>query len=190
MFTLHPLPGTSSVAVLGRLRHLGGALLLIGAGASAAPAQEAPAHPADEIHDSTNPAHFQLQSPAEGLRGLPLDKRGAVDWAQALRSGAIAPRGNLDGTQAVPTLELDVILKNTKEMPYVRFGHKLHTQWLACSNCHDALFVPKAGANRISMDAIFRGNYCGACHGRVAFVPHFACERCHSVPQNGAKAWW
>lgn len=190
MSPLHSPSGTLSAAFLGSLRRLGGAVLLIAVGACAALAQEAPARQADEIHDSSNPAHLQLQSPAEGLRGLPLDKRGMVDWAQALRSGAIAPRANLDGTQPAQTLELDVILKNTKEMPYVRFGHKLHTQWLACGNCHDALFVPKAGANPISMDAIFRGKYCGACHGRVAFVPHFACERCHSVPQSGTKAWW
>jgi c(7)-type cytochrome triheme protein len=188
MFALHPPPRIRSVPAF--WCRLAAAVLLIALGPGPVLAQDAPGSQADAIHDSANPARLQLQSAAEGLRGLPLDKRGAVDWVQALRSGAIAPRANLDGTGQAQTLALDVILKNTKEMPYVRFGHQAHTQWLACGNCHDALFLPKAGANPISMDALFRGKYCGACHGRVAFVPHLDCERCHSVPHDGAKAWW
>jgi hypothetical protein len=31
---------------------------------------------------------------------------------------------------------------------------------------------------------IFRGQYCGKCHDRVAFVTFFSCYRCHSQPQN------
>lgn len=152
--------------------------------AAGAPAQVAP------VHDSDNPAHAQLQRSDDALRGLPLDRHGAVDWVRALRSGAIAPRATLDGGAATGPLELDIIMKNTKAMPHVRFPHRAHTEWLACSNCHDGLFVPKAGANAVSMDAIFRGQFCGACHGRVAFITHLACERCHSIPHSGDKPWW
>jgi len=81
-----------------------------------------------------------------------------------------------------------VILKNTKEMPWVRFPHSSHTLWLDCSNCHPAPFVAKAGANTIMMADIFRGKYCGMCHDRVAFVTFFSCARCHSVPQPTAPA--
>lgn len=144
----------------------------------------------EEFHDSANPGLPQLQKPTDALAGLPLDKRGAVDWMKALRSGAIKPRADLDGKKKQEVLDLDVVLKNTKEMPYVKFPHNSHTEWLACSNCHDSLFLPKAGANQISMDKIFRGEFCGACHGRVAFITHFACERCHSIPHDGVKAWW
>lgn len=141
-------------------------------------------------YDDASPDRQLLQQAGEALAKLPRDKRGAVDWMAAMRTGAIAPRANLDGTQAPQVLDQDIILKNTKEMPWVKFPHNSHTEWLACSNCHDSLFVPKAGANPISMDRIFRGEYCGACHGRVAFITHYACERCHSVPQGGIKAWW
>lgn len=144
----------------------------------------------DPIHDPANPALGQLQPAAAALAALPQAKRGGVDWARAVRDGAIAPRADLEGRAKPTLLTLDVILKNTKDMPHVRFPHLAHTQWLACANCHDQLFVPKAGANQISMDKIFRGQYCGACHGRVAFVTHLNCERCHSIPHSGAKAWW
>ena len=142
------------------------------------------------VHDSANPAHANLQTMAEASASLPRDQNGAIDWSKALRSGAIAPRASVDGSAAPQLLALDVVMRNTRAMPYVRFPHQSHTEWLACSNCHDGLFVPKAGANPVTMEKIFRGQYCGACHGRVAFVTHLACERCHSVPQAGAKAWW
>lgn len=145
---------------------------------------------ADRFYDSANPDNDKLQKAAEVRAGLPLDKRGAVDWMTALRSGAITPRADLAGTQRNEVLNLDVVLKNTKEMPYVKFPHNSHTEWLACSNCHDKLFVPKAGANPITMEKIFRGEYCGMCHDRVAFITHYSCERCHSVPQGDGKKWW
>lgn len=157
------------------------------------PAQEAPV-PADseagKFYDKANPDLNKLQRAEEARATLPLDKRGAIDWMGALRSGAIQPRADLAGTKRNETLNLDIILKNTKEMPYVKFPHNSHTEWLACSNCHDKLFIPKAGANPITMEKIFRGEYCGTCHDRVAFITHYSCERCHSVPHGDIKAWW
>ena len=145
---------------------------------------------ADRFYDPANPDLHVLQRGPEARADLPRDKRGAVDWMGALRSGAITPRDNLAGTRRPDVLNLDVILKNTKEMPYVRFPHNSHTEWLACNNCHNSIFIPKAGANEITMEKIFRGEYCGKCHDRVAFVTHNSCERCHSVPHANSKQWW
>lgn len=144
----------------------------------------------NRYYDAANPDHATLQKGEEARARLPLDKRGAVDWMTALRNGAIAPRGDLGGGKPNEVLNLDIILKNTKEMPYVKFPHNSHTEWLACSNCHDSIFVPKAGANDISMEKIFRGQFCGVCHDRVAFVTHSSCERCHSVPHANSRQWW
>jgi c(7)-type cytochrome triheme protein len=79
-------------------------------------------------------------------------------------------------------------MKNTKEMPFVRFPHYAHTLWLDCSNCHPAPFEPRSGSTSITMADIFRGKYCGMCHDRVAFITFFSCQRCHSVPQPGGLA--
>lgn len=144
----------------------------------------------NKFYDTRNPDHGTLQKAEDARASLPLDKRGAIDWMTALRKGAIAPRADLSGSGRNEVLDLDIILKNTKEMPFVRFPHNSHTEWLACSNCHDSLFVPKAGANQISMEKIFRGEFCGVCHDRVAFVTHSSCERCHSVPHANSKQWW
>ena len=144
----------------------------------------------NKFYDPENPDYQKLQKANESLVGFPLDKKGYVDWMGAIRSGFITPRADLKGSNTMQVLDLDVILKNTKEMPWVKFPHKSHTMWLACTNCHDKPFIPKAGANAISMTKIFQGQFCGMCHDRVAFITFFSCERCHSVPHDNTKAWW
>ena len=138
------------------------------------------------IYDETNPEFFRLQRMDEATRHLKRDALGFPDWMAALRSGDIKPRAGLFGTEKMNVLDLDVIMKNTKAMPPVLFSHQSHTLWLDCSNCHPAPFLPQAGANPVSMDAIFRGNYCGMCHDRVAFITFFSCSRCHSVAPDAA----
>jgi c(7)-type cytochrome triheme protein len=148
------------------------------------------AKPVPPVIDPAGPAAAALQQPGEAFSSLAPDGRGKPDWVRALREGMIQPRSAIAGGQAMQALELDVIMKNTAQMPYVRFSHGVHTQWLACANCHDALFTPKAGANPTNMTRILQGESCGTCHGTVAFTALFTCERCHSVTQPGQKPWW
>lgn len=136
------------------------------------------------IHDESNPDFLRLQRIDDATRHMKRDVVGFPDWMAALRSGVIAPRAGLSATDKMNVLDLDVVMRNTKEMPYVRFPHQSHTLWLDCSNCHPVPFIPKAGANPVSMSEIFRGQYCGMCHDRVAFITFFSCDRCHSVPQD------
>jgi len=138
----------------------------------------------DEFYDRDNPGYLRLQRSNEALDGLATDRDGKVDWMSALRSQSITPRQRLDGSGREPPLDLDVILRNTKAMPNVRFPHRAHTEWLACSNCHPTPFAEKAGSTAIKMEDIFRGRFCGMCHDRVAFVTHRNCYRCHSVPNE------
>lgn len=155
----------------------------------------APEPPTDDapapVHDPANPDARRLQQPQEAFSALPPDKRGKPDWSQALRLGAIEPRAAVaGGGEPVQALDLDIVMKNTAQMPYVRFPHAAHAPWLTCGNCHDGLFVPKAGANAMNMAQILRGQACGVCHATVAFSAMYTCERCHSVPQPGQKPWW
>lgn len=135
------------------------------------------------LYDQDNPDLPVMQRADIATKNLPRDPMGFVDWMRALREGSINPRASLDGKAGMNILDKDVILKNTKEMPWVRFPHLSHTMWLDCSNCHPSPFVAQAGGNRITMSDIFRGKFCGMCHDRIAFVTFFSCMRCHSVPQ-------
>ena len=138
---------------------------------------------ADGIHDTDNPALGLLQQPEEALSVLPRARQGNhVDWAAALRSGMIRPRTNVFPETKIKVLDRDVIMEDTAGMPMVRFPHRPHTEWLDCKNCHDRIFKAKRGANAVTMRAILQGDFCGQCHGAVAF-PLTQCARCHSVPR-------
>lgn len=152
------------------------------------PAEAAPGQ--DLFYDESNPGFAALQKANQALAGFPVDKTGKVDWMQALSSGRIQPRADLLGQGGMSVLEMDIVMRNTKEMPWVRFPHRSHTLWLDCSNCHPAPFEARAGAHAITMNDIFRGQYCGMCHDRVAFNTYFSCERCHSVPHGPVRPWW
>ena len=143
----------------------------------------------DGIHDPANTAISALQEPAEALSAFPLDRRGGVDWVKAIDLGIIQPRADLKGQGTMPVLDMDIMFKNTGQMPWVKFPHSAHTKWLACSNCHPAIFIQKKGANKITMDGILAGEHCGRCHDKVAFAL-WTCERCHSVPHEGTPAGW
>jgi c(7)-type cytochrome triheme protein len=137
---------------------------------------------ADGIHDPDNPVLDLLQEPAEALSQLPADAAGnKVNWVNALREGYVEPRTNIQPETKVNLRETELIMKNTGSANYVRFPHLAHTEWLDCSNCHDQLFAREVGKTPMTMLMILSGEYCGRCHGAVAF-PLTECNRCHSVP--------
>lgn len=136
-----------------------------------------------DLYDPSNPDRPRLQRIDEATRHLPYDANGFPDWMRALRQGLIKPRSGLNANDGMETLDLDVVMRNTKDMPHVKFPHRAHTEWLACSNCHPKPFPMSKGTQEIRMNNIFRGEYCGQCHDRVAFITFFSCDRCHSVPQ-------
>ena len=136
----------------------------------------------DGLHDPENPALTVLQNPGDGLSRLPADSAGnKVDWVRALEDNYIHPRSGLKEQKPVKTLDSDILMNDTGSIPRVLFPHKVHTKWLDCGNCHEHIFKSKAGATPVSMNKILEGQYCGVCHGAVAF-PLTECNRCHSVP--------
>ena len=143
----------------------------------------------DGIHDPANTAIKSLQEPAAALSAFPLDRRGGVDWVKAMDLGIIEPRADLKGQTQMQVLDMDIMFKDTGQMPWVKFPHIAHTKWLACSNCHPDIFIMKKGANNPSMDGILAGEHCGRCHDKVAFAL-WTCERCHSVPHEGTPKRW
>jgi c(7)-type cytochrome triheme protein len=135
----------------------------------------------DGLHDPSDPDLHLLQEPGASLSKLPQDYvANKVNWDKALREGYIAPLSKLNPKVKTRVLAKDVILKNTGGTPWVRFPHKPHTAWLDCSTCHDGMFN-KGPTPGLSMFAILNGQYCGKCHGTVAF-PLSECNRCHTVP--------
>ena len=141
--------------------------------------------PEDGIHDPDSHGTHLLQTPREAFETLPDSKSGNyVQWNEAMDQGLIEPRNSLTPVSTPPiVLDLNIVREVKGSMPDVVYPHKQHTQWLDCSNCHPAIFIPQKGANQISMASILLGEKCGVCHGKVAF-PVSECRRCHSRPKE------
>ncbi|MBI2997564.1 MAG: cytochrome c3 family protein [Deltaproteobacteria bacterium] len=81
-------------------------------------------------------------------------------------------------------VEGDIVFKReggAGGVPVTVFPHWIHRIRYKCYACHPALFEMKAGANKISMEEIQQGKFCGACHnGKAAWGISFeSCNRCH-----------
>ncbi len=134
----------------------------------------------DGIHDPASEGTLSLQAPLTAFAPLPKSNDGnRIDWVKALNENTISPRFDRNDPAVNPmVMDMNIVREVKGSMPDVVFPHKQHTQWLDCSNCHPAIFIPQKGANQISMAAILLGQKCGVCHGKVAF-PVSDCRRCH-----------
>ena len=156
----------------------------------APPSKRNPPPTQDGIHDG--PGAAMLQTPKSAFENLPKGKSGNyVDWVKALDQKKIEPRYDKSDPEVQPiVMDLNIVHEVKGSMPNVVYPHKQHTEWLDCSNCHPAIFVPQKGANSITMASILLGQQCGVCHGKVAF-PVSECRRCHSQAKTkaaGSKA--
>ncbi len=145
------------------------------------PSKRNPPPAQDGIHDPANDGTALLQHPRDAFADLPKGIAGNhVDWVKSLEGNDITPRyDRLDPARQPVVLDLNIVREVKGSMPNVVYPHKQHTEWLDCSNCHPAIFIPKKGANNLSMASILLGQQCGVCHGKVAF-PVAECRRCHS----------
>ena len=139
----------------------------------------------DGIHDPANDGTLALMAPLTAYAGLPRSMAGnRVNWVEAISSKKINPRWDRSDPKAEGVvMDLNIVREVKGSMPDVVYPHKQHTEWLDCSNCHPAIFVPQKGANSISMASILLGEKCGVCHGKVAF-PVSECRLCHSKKKD------
>lgn len=165
------------------------------------------AEPAPQPQTSPSPDAFEApdQLPQPGppfaranrdaelvLKDWPRAAGGEIDWIKAL--GLKEPKDKLYSPRHKPSLDpklppdappftFDIEIPAVGAMPNVIFPHFQHTALLDCANCHPGIFIMKKGSNPISMVKIVNGQFCGRCHGRVAF-PISNCTRCHVKPKG------
>ena len=129
------------------------------------------------------PDDFHDVATALPLEAFPKTQMGYVDWVAAIEEGIISPRASLDPKyKPMPAVDFNILFRVNADIPDAVFPHNPHTLWLDCRNCHPSIFLMRAGVNPVSMAKILRGEFCGRCHGIVAF-PVSDCWRCHSSPK-------
>ncbi len=120
------------------------------------------------------------------IRHLPAARYGnRIDWVAALDEKWISPIRYLstpplpDNTN-VQKLDIDAAWQF---VPPSVFPHRKHTAWLDCNDCHPGIFNIRKRTSHIEMTEILRGEFCGLCHGSVAF-PLTECKRCHTTMKS------
>ena len=117
-------------------------------------------------------------------KGLPQERFGnGIDWIKAEEQKLLTLKDQLEGVsikrkKLANPQKLELSAK-TVGMPNIIFSHKKHAIWNGCELCHPEIFGVKKGTTVYTMQDIFNGKYCGACHGSVAF-PNDDCQRCHT----------
>lgn len=74
----------------------------------------------------------------------------------------------------------DITLKNKGGNAV--FSHEAHVDGmkLACTECHDKLYLSKGQHKTVTMKQMQKGKSCGACHnGKKAFSVKGDCAKCH-----------
>jgi c(7)-type cytochrome triheme protein len=120
----------------------------------------------------------------ESVKGFPRARFGnKVDWLKAEEKGQIKLKDYLEGItikRKALKIPLDTEIKSQElGMPDIVFSHQKHAVWNGCELCHPEIFGVKKGVTVYSMQDIFEGRFCGACHGKVAFVNQ-DCQLCHT----------
>ncbi|MFO0752811.1 MAG: c(7)-type cytochrome triheme domain-containing protein [Thermodesulfovibrionales bacterium] len=73
------------------------------------------------------------------------------------------------------------ITYKAKDMAPVSFSHGFHAGVFPCAECHSGIWPMKRGVKKMSMDAMYQGKFCGACHnGKTAFETT-QCDKCHKA---------
>jgi c(7)-type cytochrome triheme protein len=106
-----------------------------------------------------------------------------IDWMKAEENGQVKLTDTLEGISVKRKplkIPLDESVKAREiEMPEIIFSHQKHAIWSGCELCHPDLFEVKKGTTKYTMQDVFDGKFCGACHGKVAFS-EMDCQLCHS----------
>jgi c(7)-type cytochrome triheme protein len=63
-----------------------------------------------------------------------------------------------------------------------KFNHEGHAR-SGCKECHMGIFQMKKGLSKITMDAIYQGRYCGACHNGKKAFSSAECSLCHEMKE-------
>jgi c(7)-type cytochrome triheme protein len=122
-------------------------------------------------------------------RTKPRDRAELIDWEEAERRAFTKPVDFVEGVSLQANrLKIDrnfsISIRGTW-LGDIAFSHEKHARWHGCEACHPEIFPNTArGAAAYKMKDIVAGQYCGACHNKVAF-PVALCTRCHRSGVGG-----
>lgn len=98
---------------------------------------------------------------------------GVKEYEAAKKAGKISASGK--GSGGPKTL-----VYKPKGIGQVTFNHEFHTNAFSCKDCHTKVFKMKKGGNKMTMDAMYAGKFCGKCHDGKVATASTECAKCHA----------
>ncbi|MFQ5572171.1 MAG: hypothetical protein ACE5G0_21035, partial [Rhodothermales bacterium] len=95
--------------------------------------------------DTIRPPIENTLDPDSVVKMLPRDHAGNIDWVAALRDGVIKPRARIP-EDTLTTWEpeykfgFDFFLPGPAPTFDAYYPHSVHTEWIACQQCHPRIF--------------------------------------------------
>lgn len=87
----------------------------------------------------------------------------------------------LKGETCASCHNLSVFVYGGGGMGKVTFNHDAHGAMFSCDKCHKDTFPMKRGGAKMTMNPMYQGKLCGACHnGQTAFSSQ-DCMKCHQM---------
>lgn len=126
----------------------------------------------------------------KNLSDLPKGTNGNdIDWVKAMEKGKIKPKNYLRDENIPIEFSREISIESTwVGISPVIFPHVTHGKWLDCSNCHPEIFgIVEESTEDLAMEYILEYEFCGVCHGKVAFPPNDNCKKCHPKMKHPGK---
>ncbi len=98
---------------------------------------------------------------------------GVKGYDAALAKGIIDPSAKRSGGPKS-------FVYKPKDIGAVTFSHEFHTAAFSCKDCHTKVFRMKKGGNKMTMDAMNAGKFCGKCHDGKTATAVTDCAKCHA----------
>ena len=105
--------------------------------------------------------------------------RSATTVPMKVSAGPLMPEA-ATASAMVATLPLTLVWLSTEPI-LLALGQRPELAALAQTYANPQVFSIEKGATPYTMQDIFDGRFCGACHSKVAF-PSDDCQRCHTEP--------
>ncbi len=113
-----------------------------------------------------------------------------VDWVKALENEEIKPATYVLEEDSPMEFQREIMIESPwAGISPVFFPHNVHGKLLDCSNCHPEIFaIEQYATEDLAMESILKSEFCGVCHGKVAFPTNENCKRCHPGMKHPGKA--
>ena len=143
------------------------------------------AHDTHVMVSSCSDCHVKLFPMKKGSTKITADEHSAGKYCFSCHDGKKAfSWSSCKNCHAETPFPKTPITYKPKGIAPVNFSHEFHATVFTCNDCHPKIWPMKKSAKKMSMDAMYEGKFCGACHNEKDAFSITDCSKCHIEPKK------